>query len=98
MCPIDAYDIQSDDDVTLGEMGKIIGYIGGFFSLVTIVSLTIWMLTTRASPTPENISKGGELIANAAIPWWVTVIQFLAPLGTIGAILILVVLFYVSRR
>jgi hypothetical protein len=78
-------------------MGKIIGFIGGLFSLVTIVSFIIWMLTTMANPTPENISQGGELIAQAAIPWWITVIQFLAPLGLIGAILILIVLFYASR-
>ena len=79
-------------------MRKIIGIIGGIFSLITIVSFMIWMLKTMVNPTPENVSQGGELIAQAAIPWWITAIQYLAPLGLIGAILILVILVYVSRK
>lgn len=79
-------------------MRKIIGLIGGVFSFITIVSFVIWMFPTIINPTSENISKGAELIAKSAIPWWITLIQILAPLGLIGAILIIIVLYYESHR
>ena len=48
--------------------------------------------------SPEKISKAGELIAQTATPWWIPVIQFFAPLGIIGAIVIVALLFFVATR
>jgi hypothetical protein len=74
------------------------GLIGKIFSLIAGASFIIWAISYIASPSPEKIADAGQLIAQAAIPWWMPVIQFLAPLGIIGGICIIVVLFLVAKR
>jgi hypothetical protein len=73
---------------------KIIAFI---FSVPTIIGTAVWSLSYLINPSPEKIGQAGQLIAQAAIPWWVPVIQFLAPLGILGAILILVLLYFVAK-
>jgi hypothetical protein len=72
--------------------------IGKIFSAITVGGFFIWAINYVASPSPEKITKAGELIAQAAIPWWLPVINFLAPLGIIGFILIIVLLFYIAKN
>ncbi len=50
------------------------------------------------NPSPEKISEAGELIAQTVTPWWIPVIQFFAPLGIIGAIVIMGVLIFANRQ
>lgn len=60
--------------------------------------MVIWVLSYAANPSPEKISQAGQLIAQAAIPWWIPIIQFLATLGILGAIGIIVLLSLVARN
>jgi hypothetical protein len=71
--------------------------IGSIFALISIIGVFIWAFSYQINPTPEKIDQAGQLIAQAAIPWWVSVIQFLASLGIIGAILILIFLYLVAK-
>ncbi len=73
---------------------KVIAFI---FSIPTIVGMAIWSFGYLINPSPEKVSQAGQLIAQAAVPWWIPVIQFLAPLGIGGAILILVLLYFVAK-
>lgn len=74
---------------------KIIGVICGY---VTLVSFAIWVLKVMANPTPANFDQVGTLIAQAAIPWWIPVIEFLAKVGNvIGGIAIAVFLFLLAK-
>lgn len=68
------------------------------FTILAVSSIAWWTLSYMLNPSPEKISEAGELIAQTAIPWWIPVIQFFAPLGIIGAIVIIVLLFFVASR
>jgi hypothetical protein len=72
--------------------------IAAILSIPTIAGFIWWALSYSVNPSPDKIDQAGQLIAQAAIPWWVSVIQFLAPLGFIGAIGILVLLFLISKK
>jgi len=72
--------------------------IAAIFSIPIIVGMIVWVLSYAVNPSPEKINQAGQLIAQAAIPWWVSVIQFLAPLGALGAIGIIVFLFLASAK
>jgi hypothetical protein len=74
---------------------KTIGFI---FGCITIISFTFLVVNAVINPTPENISQVGTLIAQASIPWWITVMEFLSKVGgTIGGIAIVVFLFLLSK-
>ena len=45
----------------------------------------------------EKIGQASQLITQVVVPWRIAVIQFLAPLGTLGAIGIIVPLFFVEK-
>ena len=72
--------------------------IAAILSVPTIAGIIVWAISYTANPTPEKIDQAGQLIAQAATPWWVSVIQFLAPLGTIGAIGIVGLLFMMKKN
>jgi hypothetical protein len=75
---------------------KIIAFLA---SIPFLVHTAAWAFSYSLNPSPEKIEQAGELIAQAAIPWWVSVIQFLAsaPFGILGTILILVLLYLVAK-
>lgn len=63
-----------------------------------LISVFVWIISAIAnSISPQVIEKGGELIGQAAIPWWISVIQFLVSIPIIGAILTLVFIFILAR-
>ena len=66
--------------------------------IFAISPIAWWMLNYTLNPSPEKISKAGELIAQAATPWWIPVVQFFAPLGIVGAIVIVGLLLFVAAR
>jgi hypothetical protein len=72
--------------------------VGAFFSIITLGGFMIWVLTYMANPSPENLAEVGPIIAQAAIPWWISVIEFLTKFGTVGAIGILVLLFFIAKN
>jgi len=72
--------------------------IATIFSIPIIAGMIVWVFSYAVNPSPDKIDQAGQLIAQAAIPWWVSVIQFLAALGTLGAIGIIVFLFLASAR
>ena len=65
----------------------------------TIVGISAWAFSYLINPSPEKIDQAGQLIAQAATPWWIPVIQFLASasLGIFGAILIIALLYSVAK-
>jgi hypothetical protein len=60
--------------------------------LLTIIGFACWALSYVANPSPEKIDQSGQIIAQAAIPWWIPVIQWLLPFGILGIIGIIVLL------
>ena len=72
--------------------------IVAIFSIHIIARTIVWVLSYTVDPSLDKIDQAGQLIAQAATPWWVSVIQFLAPLGALGAIVIIVLLFFVARN
>ena len=68
-------------------------------TIFTLVGISVWAFSYLINPSPEKIDQAGQLIAQTAIPWWVSVIQFLesASLGILGAILILALLYFVAK-
>lgn len=72
--------------------------IAAIFSIPIIAGTIVWVLSYAVSPSLDKIDQAGQLITQAAIPWWVSVIQFLASLGALGAIGIIVFLLLASAK
>ena len=66
--------------------------------ILAISPIAWWMFSYMLNPSPEKISRAGEVIAQTATPWWIPVIQFFAPLGIVGAIVIVGILLFVAAR
>jgi len=64
------------------------------FTLPFLLKLLSWTFVSTTNPSSESIEKGGELIAEAAVPWWIGVIEWLSSLQGIGAILIVGFIFF----
>jgi hypothetical protein len=64
------------------------------FFLPLLVNFVSWAISSTTNPNPENIERGTELIAQAATPWWITAIQWIAThiKGIMATILILCVI------
>ena len=70
--------------------------IGAIFGIPTAVGVVIWIVKYMTDPSPSNLSQAGPLIAQAATPWWIPVLQFIANVfpGIVGAILIIGLLYF----
>lgn len=64
------------------------------FVLPLLLHFVGWAISSIINPTPENIEKGTELIAQAATPWWVTVFQWIGDHteGLLATVLILIII------
>jgi hypothetical protein len=80
------------------SVSKIIKIILAVLGAISAISIIFWVVNVMTNPTPENISQGGQLIADAITPWWIPVIQFLATFGVIGGIAIVALLYYLSKH
>ena len=70
----------------MGErVGAIISLIVG---LPLLMRFLFWSVGYAISPSAESIGKGAELIADAAIPWWLGVIGWLAALPVAGLLIL----------
>jgi len=67
-------------------------------TILAVVPIVWWVLSYMLTPSPEKISEAGKLIAQTVTPWWIPVFQFFAPLGIIGAIVIIGVIFVANRQ
>ena len=67
------------------NMKKILTLILG---ISTLIGFTMWAVNYMSNPTPDNAAKIAPVIVQAAIPWWIPVIQFLTTWGLIGGLLI----------
>jgi len=64
-----------------------------------LIALGLWAINALTNPgSPEVIEQGGELIAQAAVPWWISVLEFLTSIPGIGAILGVVFLFFLFSK
>ena len=68
------------------------------FTVPALFGIIIWSITSVNGPdNPENIKKGGELIAESAIPWWLGFFEAVASLPAgIAAILIIGFVFFLK--
>jgi hypothetical protein len=62
-----------------------------------LISVIGWALSMSVNASPVNIAKAGDLIAQAAVPWWISAIQWLAPLGLLGTLVMLLIVFLASK-
>lgn len=72
------------------EIGAVISVIVGLPLLVRSLS---WSVASAISPSAESIEKGVELVADAAVPWWLGVMEWLAALPFAGLLILGFVLF-----
>jgi hypothetical protein len=72
------------------KIGAIITVIVG---LPLLMKFLFWSIGYSISPSTEGIGKGAELIADAAIPWWLGVIEWLAALPLAGLLVLGFILF-----
>lgn len=73
-------------------IGQLVALI---FGLLLIAKSIVWMLGSVINPSPEAIEKGGELIADAAVPWWIGVMGWLEALPFAGFLILGFILFLV---
>ncbi len=66
------------------------------FTLPFLIKFGLWTFTSTTNPSPENINRGTEFIAESAIPWWIQPIEWLAGLGDIGTYLIVGLIFFLK--
>jgi hypothetical protein len=71
--------------------------IGLILSIPLLAQIAVWGCSTSLNPSPENIAQAGELMAQAVVPWWLPIINFLASWGTFGAILVVILLFLLVK-
>jgi len=77
------------------QIGAIIGLI---VAIPLLLSLLSWTIQNANDPgNSENLQEGTEIIADAAIPWWLGIFEWLAGLpGIIGALLIIGFVFFLK--
>lgn len=60
------------------------------FGLPILIKIAWWGLTYNHNTIEDNTKTAGNLIAEAAVPWWLGIFEWLAKIGgTIGALLII---------
>lgn len=75
-------------------MGKRVGaIISVIVGLPLLMNLIFWSIGYTINPSADSIGKGAELIADAAIPWWLGVIEWLAALPLAGLLVFGFILF-----
>ncbi len=77
------------------QVGAIIALI---VAIPLLFSLLSWTIKNANGPgNPDNLQEGTEIIADAAIPWWLGLFEWLAGLpGIIGAGLIIGFIFFLK--
>ena len=54
-----------------------VGVVGRIASIPLLLWAIVWVIECWLNPSPENLDRGGELIARAATPWWVPFVEHL---------------------
>jgi len=68
------------------------------FAFPFLTKFLFWTIISITNPSPENIAKGAELIAESAVPWWIEVIEWFAGLPAIIAAVLIIALVCFLRR
>jgi hypothetical protein len=67
------------------------------FILPGLVSLIATFIKSTSNPSPENIGKSAEEVAQQSIPWWLGVMEWSAKLPSmLAAFLILGFMFFLK--
>lgn len=75
---------------------KTIKFLVFVIFIFFLIDFARWAIAFMTNPSPENIDKGIEFIAESAIPWWIQPIEWLSGLGEIGEYLIVAFLFFLT--
>jgi hypothetical protein len=66
--------------------------------LPLLVKTVFWAASAGTTPVDKQVQTGTEIIVEAATPWWVNPVVWLSGLGTIGAIVIVVLLIFAAKN
>lgn len=65
------------------------------FTLPLFIQILGWATCSVTNPASTNMTKAGELIGQAAIPWWIGILTWLSQGGgIISAILIILFILF----
>jgi len=64
------------------------------FVLPTLLTLTVWTHDISKNPSADNMQKGVEIVAEDAIPWWLGIFVWIASLGGMLSVILLLGLIY----
>ena len=59
------------------------------FTLPLLMKVVVYSSSVGNQDVDTSTEQAAELIEEAAVPWWVGIIDWLADLGTFGALLII---------
>lgn len=76
---------------------QIVGIIALILMLPTLVSLLVFSATMGFHTPEENTEAAANMLANAATPWWIGLVETLSKWGTFGAI-ILIIFFLLIKK
>ncbi|MGV8171659.1 MAG: hypothetical protein ACP5OA_03115 [Candidatus Woesearchaeota archaeon] len=66
-------------------------------SIPLFIGLVSWAAKAGSMSTAENSEQAAGLITEAVTPWWLNPIVWLASGGTVGAIIIIVLLYFAAK-
>jgi hypothetical protein len=81
----------------IGTLVRILYAIGRLFWLAFVTELLWWVVSYTVNPTPQGIERAGTLIAEAAVPWWLPVLEVLAVIGGGGIVSAVLVMVFLRR-
>jgi hypothetical protein len=79
---------------------EISGALQTILAIPFVVAFLAWAIQCISNPgSTQTIQKAGDLIAQAAVPWWIPILQFLTSVPVVGGIAaIIFLIFFVSKR
>ena len=67
------------------------------FVLPLLIKVVFWSATMNNHSPENNTGQIAEIMTEAAIPWWLSIFEWLAGLpGIIGAVLIIALIFFLK--
>lgn len=67
------------------------------FVLPLLIKVVIFSVSVVNKPPEDSAQEMANLMEGAAVPWWVDVIDKLADLGTLGALLIIGIVWVLQK-
>lgn len=72
--------------------------IGAVLACILMIQMALWAADMASNPDPEKMDDGVRLAADAAKPWYLDLIVWLAQFGTLGAVAIFAIIYFAGRK